>query len=214
MDATSRAMLRSARSVLVLSARRGALVALLIALAPASQAHADWFVTPFIGAKFAGATNFVDLEQGAGNTKLTLGASAGFVGDGLFGVEADFGYSPRFFERSGGTLVARSHVLTLMGNVIVAVPRSVTGYSLRPFVSGGAGLMSVGIDTLAGIFDVDSNLVAINVGGGATGDLSARTSIRFDLRYLKSVTSQGDASVGFGSSNLSFWRAAVGIALR
>ena len=50
-----------------------------IAAASVRPAQAEWFVTPFIGLKFAGDTNFVDLEQGAGNTKVTLGAAAGFV---------------------------------------------------------------------------------------------------------------------------------------
>ena len=45
-------------------------------LAP-SSAGADWFVTPFIGFKFAGVTTFVDLENGVGDTKLTLGGSGG-----------------------------------------------------------------------------------------------------------------------------------------
>jgi hypothetical protein len=186
---------------------------LLLVFAGANRAGADFFVTPFIGLKFAGDTNLVDLEQGASNTKLTLGATVGVIGDGPIGVEADFGYSPRFFERSSGSLVARSHVLTLMGNLIVTVPRTLTGYALRPFVSGGAGLMQVDIDDVAGIIPVDSNLFAVNVGGGAVGGLTNRTSIRFDLRYFRSVTNEDEDTVGFGTS-LSFWRAAVGLTIR
>jgi hypothetical protein len=179
--------------------------------------QAEWFVTPFLGVKFAGTTNFVDLEQGAGNTKISVGASAGIISDGLFGVEGEFGYSPRFFERSASFssgLIASSHVLTLMGNVIVAVPRSVTGLSLRPFVSGGAGLMRVGIDDVAGVLAFDSNLFGINVGGGATGALTNRTSVRLELRHFKSVTREDADSAAFGPTRLSFWRAAVGVTVK
>jgi hypothetical protein len=185
-----------------------------VSLAAARTASAEWFITPFIGVKFAGDTNFIDLEQGASNTKLTLGAAAGFVGDGLLGVEGELGYSPRFFERSSGSLVARSNVLTLMGNVIITAPRALTGYSLRPFVSGGGGLIHVGIHDVADVLSVDTNLFGINVGGGAVGVLTTRTSVRFDLRYFKSVSAEEEASPGIGPTRISFWRASVGLAIR
>ena len=50
----------------------GVLALALVLMCPAA-ASADWFITPFIGLKFAGDTNLVDLESGASNTKLTLG---------------------------------------------------------------------------------------------------------------------------------------------
>jgi len=189
-------------------------LAVLVLLASVTSASAEWFITPFLGVKFAGDTNFPDLEQGAGSTKLTLGAAAGIVGEGLFGVETELGYSPRFFERSNGSLIARSNVLTLMGNVIITAPRSLTGYSLRPFVSGGGGLIHVGIQDVADILSVSENLFGINVGGGAVGVLTPRTSVRFDLRYFKSV-SNGDAeNVVVAGPGISFWRASVGLAIR
>jgi Outer membrane protein beta-barrel domain len=189
-------------------------LALVLVLASNRAAHADWFVTPYLGLKFAGATNFVDLEFGASNTKATLGVTAGVLSDGLFGVEADVGYTPRFFERSSGSLVASSQVFTVMGNLIVTVPRSLTGYSLRPFVSGGAGLMHVSIDDVAGVIPINSNLFGVNVGGGAVGGLTYRASIRFDLRYFKGVTTTEEEAVGLGRTTLSFWRAAVGLTIR
>jgi hypothetical protein len=197
-----------------LYALRRVVLAAVISLGSAGPARADWFVTPFLGLKFAGDTNFVDLEQGASNTKTTLGVSAGMITDGLLGFEGELGYSPRFFERSNGSLVARSNVLTLMGNVIITAPRSLTGYSLRPFVSGGGGLMHVGIHDVANVLDVNSNLFGIDVGGGAVGDLTRRTSVRFDLRFFKSVSAEDQDMVGFGRTTLSFWRAAVGLAIR
>jgi hypothetical protein len=196
------------RTILVAAA---ALLASLVSVMPAS---AEWFITPFVGVKFAGDTNFPDLEQGAGNTKLTLGAAAGVVGEGLFGVETELGYSPRFFERSNGSLIARSNVLTLMGNVIITAPRSLTGYSLRPFVSGGGGLIHVGIQDVADILSVSENLFGVNVGGGAVGVLTPRTSVRFDLRFFKSVTNGDAENVVVAGPGISFWRASVGLAIR
>ena len=188
------------------------ILALALVLASPAAASADWFLTPFAGLKFAGDTNLVDLESGASNTKFTLGGIVGWIDPRVLGFEADVGYSPRFFERSSGILVARSHVITVMGNVVVSVPQEVTGDSLRPFISGGAGLMRIGIDDVAGLLPVNSNLFGINVGGGATGRLTAVSSLRFELRYFKSITND-DEAVREGTS-LSFWRAGVGLTLR
>jgi hypothetical protein len=176
-------------------------------------ARADFFVIPFAAIKFAGDATIADLDSGAGNAKFTLGGMAGVLTDGLFGVEADVAYVPRFFERSAGTLVARSHVYTVMGNVMVAVPRGVSGYSLRPFLSGGAGLMHVSINDIAGVTAINANMFGINVGGGALGPISDVLDIRFDLRWFKSVTSGGERPLRPGPA-LAFWRAAVGITIQ
>jgi len=181
---------------------------------PPAYASADWILSPFIGLKMGGDTNFVDLDQGAGATKLTLGGSAGLLGDGVLGVEADFGYSPRFFETATrARLVFRSSVTTLMGNVIVAMPRELTRDSLRPYFVGGLGLLRATIDDVAGVFQVDSNLLGLSVGGGAIGAISARTSLRFDLRHFKNISKE-DTRVGFGTTRLGFWRLTAGLTLR
>lgn len=195
------------------SCRRGIVAAVALLLLTAAPARADFFLTPFAAIKFAGDASIVDLESGASNAKFALGGMAGFLSDGFFGAEADVTYVPRFFERSSGSLVARSHVLTFMGNVMVAAPRRVTQYSLRPFVSGGAGLMSINIDDVANAIPVDSNLFGVNVGGGAMGPLTNAVDVRFELRWFKSVTA-GDAMPLLPRSALSFWRAAVGLTIR
>ena len=186
---------------------------MVLSLFASVPAHADFFITPFAGIKFAGDASIAELDFGASNTKFTLGGMAGVLGDGIFGVEADVAYVPRFFERSAGTIVTRSHVFTLMGNVIVTVPRTITGYSLRPFVSGGAGLMRVKIDDIADILPVDSNLFGINAGGGAMGPLTPLMDVRMELRWFKSLTSGNETPLLPGSA-LSFWRAAVGLTIR
>jgi hypothetical protein len=193
---------------------RPVLAALAFTLLTAAPASADFFFTPFAAIKFAGDARLAaDLESGASNAKFTVGGMAGVLSDGLFGVEADVTYVPRFFERSSGMLVARSHVLTVMGNVMVAAPRSLTQYSLRPFVSGGAGLMHINIDDVANVIPVDSNLFGVNVGGGAMGPLSNSFDVRFELRWFKSVTT-GNAETILPGTALSFWRAAIGLTIR
>jgi opacity protein-like surface antigen len=213
--ATSRVPSLPGRSCACSSKSRVTATALLSAcvlLLPA-PARADFFLTPFAAIKFAGSASIIDLESGASNTKFALGGMAGFLGDGVLGAEADVTYVPRFFERSSGSLVARSHVLTFMGNVMLAAPRSATQYSLRPFVSGGAGLMQINIDDVADVIPIDTNLFGVNVGGGATGPLTNMLDVRFELRWFKSVTT-GDATPLLPRSALSFWRAAIGFTIR
>ena len=202
-----------ARSFGCSSSWRITVAALILALFAPTPAFADFFITPFAGIKFAGDASIVDFDSGASNTKFTFGGTAGVLGDGLFGVEADVAYLPRFFERSTGTLVVRSHVFTLMANIIVAVPRTITGYSLRPFVSGGAGLMHVNIDDVLDVLPVNSSLLGLNIGGGATGPLTQLMDVRMELRWFKSLTTGSDTPLLPGTA-LSFWRATVGLTIR
>jgi hypothetical protein len=76
-----------------------------------------------------------------------------------------------------------------MGNVVLTTPRLWTEYSLRPFVSGGVGLLHALAQDSGGIElpDVDTSLWGINVGAGAIGFLSDRTGIRFEMRYYDTL---------------------------
>jgi opacity protein-like surface antigen len=194
--------------------RRLILALVLVASVRPELAYADWLVTPFIGLKFGGATGILDLDFGVDTTKLSLGGSVALIGDGLLGIEADFGYTPGFFNRdSPPDLVVSSNVTTLTGNVLVLVPRALVGESLRPYVIGGAGWMHAGINDVEGALPVSANLVGLTVGGGAIGPLSPRTSLRFELRYFRNL-SDFPHEIVVGGTRLSFWRATVGVAVR
>ena len=192
---------------------RTAVAVLFLTVVAGTPAHADFFVTPFAAIKFAGDSRIIDVDSGAANARFTLGGMVGFLSDGIVGVEGDVTYVPRFFERSAGTLVARSHVITAMGNVMLAVPLSVTGYSLRPFISGGAGVMHINIDDALDILPVDSNLFGVNVGGGAVGPLTNALDVRFELRWFKSVSAGNERTLLPGPA-LSFWRVAIGLTIQ
>jgi hypothetical protein len=187
--------------------------AVAFAVVGPAAASAEWFVTPFVGIKFASSTSIVDLEQGASNPKMTLGVSATILSERILGLEGELGYSPRFFERSGTSdLIARSNVTTLFGNVVFAVPRAITRDSLRPYAVAGVGLVHVGINDAPGIFPVDTNLVGIGIGGGALGRLTNRTSLRFEVRHIRNLAPAKENVPGFGG-NIKYWRATVGVAL-
>ena len=117
-------------------------------LAPAPAA-AEWQVRPFIGFTFGGATTFVDPEKAIETQNAVIGVSGGWLGE-IFGLEADFGRAPGFFQTdeppdsaAAEPDLLTSAVTTLTGNVVIALPARMAGYGLRPYFSGGAGLMHV-----------------------------------------------------------------------
>jgi hypothetical protein len=177
-------------------------------------ASADVIITPFVGKTF-GAQQTFTLAASTDKQSWILGGSAAWLSDNLFGAEIDFGYAPRFFTSNQALLRGSNTVVSITGNVLLAVPVVVTRDSLRPYVSAGMGLLHAGVDDAASLnTDVLSNFTAISVGGGAIGFLSPRTGVRFDLRHVRSVTRGMNPATGEGEPRLGFWRATIGVALR
>jgi hypothetical protein len=194
-----------------------AVAVVLLMLWPASAAAQEWQLKPFLGLTFAGETTIVDPEEAAGDIHLALGGGVSWIGE-ILGVEADFGFVPGFFsgdrEESEGRLVISSSVMTLTGNVIIALPRRMTEYTLRPYVAGGVGLMRVGKEDLGDAFPVTLNVWTIDIGGGATGFLSDTVGLNWDLRYFRNITGEPPPGSSFGAPRLSFWRLTMGVVLR
>ena len=194
--------------------RRLAVALLLLLWTPPAAAHADWQVTPFLGNAFAVETSFLVFEEGL-DRRLTLGASVALLGDGVFGLEAEVGHMPRFFEGDDPLgLVLSSRVTTVSSGVIVTAPLALTRESLRPYLALGIGLMQARSKHVAGVLPVNENLYAVNVGVGATGFLTDRTGLRFDLRHFRGLGAADAPMARAGVSRLSFWRATAGVTLR
>src|SRR6185436_20757572 len=111
------------------------------------QARADGFVSPWIGSAFGSGdgvrngVSFPELENG----QTTFGITAGGMGGGIIGGEVDFGYSPSFFGDK--TLFGSNTVMNLMGNLIIGIPvGGQHGAGIRPYVTGGLGLLRTQID--------------------------------------------------------------------
>lgn len=178
-------------------------------------AHADYLFVPFVGGAFAGKTSFLNLEQGAGSTQLILGGAAGWLTAGIIGFEGEFAYAPRFFERDNlAGVIAGSNVITLGGSVIAAVPQQITGYSLRPYVIGGLGLIHSSIDYDNIFPSVNDNSLGFNVGAGAIGFLTPRTGVRFELRHFRTLDRQASRADEVVLPRLSFWRFTAGVVIR
>jgi hypothetical protein len=193
---------------------RVCLLAFLFLCGSGAEARADFLITPFLGPVFGGNTTLLDLDVGAASSKhWTFGGNAAWLSDRILGVEADFSIVPGFFQNSGGTgLVLGSRVTTLMGNLIVAMPLSVSRDSLRPYVVGGLGLLHATTEDVLSLNE-SGDWLGLQIGGGAIGMITNRAGVRFDLRHL-SALSRDTTLRGERTSQLSFWRATVGVTLR
>jgi outer membrane protein with beta-barrel domain len=192
-----------------------ALVWIALLLKPAA-ASAEFQVKPFLGLTFGAATTLVDAAAGSDSRHVAIGVSAIYLGE-IFGVEAEVSQVPKFFQRSDADLTLNSVINTVSGSVIVALPRRMSGYSLRPYAVVGFGLLHARTDTAArSAFDVTSNMGAIDLGGGVTGFVSDRIGIGWDLRYFRRVSGGPAPTTGlvFGEPQLSFWRAYMAVVVR
>ena len=196
-----------------LAAAVGVLALSTLAAVSAAEA-ADSQIRPFVGATFGGSTSFVDLEGAAGKLNPAIGVSAVLLGD-IFGGEVEVADAPGFFQTGNKHLVLSSRVTTVTANVVVGMPRRMTEYSLRPYLVGGAGLVRVKIDDVFGLVPVSSVLPAFDIGGGATGFLSTRVGVFWEVRRFQSMArATADRGVTFGEERVSFWRATMGLAIR
>jgi len=202
---------------------------LLVVLAPRA-ASAEWHFTPLFGVTFGGNTTLVDLQHGTDKKHMNFGGAVSRFGQGVIGVEGIVIYTRHFFEFDGKgdsaptvplPSIEKSYTLSAMGNVVLTVPKRWTEYFLRPYVSGGFGLLrAVSIDQPdavqgGSLFGVDSTMPAFNVGGGAIGFLTQGTGIRFDVRYHAGLRHDpGDDNVIAPELHLRYVTAQVGVVIR
>ena len=205
----------------------------LCLVAAPRAASAEWHFTPFIGDTFKGNTTIIDPELATGDKHATFGGTVTRLGSGIFGAEGVFEIIPGFFQGKPGRtdaagtpiqsdVVESSRVTTLMGNVVLTAPRKYTEYFLRPFVSGGFGLLRVTKIDVAPpgaqpLFPVEANLAGFNIGGGAVGFFSQNTGVRFDVRYFSTLHDTERADVATSNNDpihLRYFTLSVGVVIR
>jgi hypothetical protein len=172
---------------------------------PASARAQSTYLTPYIGSSFN--SSFDDYDFG---TKLHYGAALTWLGRSGLGFEVDFGYAPTFFEPGEDSffdLDPKGTVVTLMGNVVAGGG----GGGLKPYVSGGFGLMRSRIETVREALDYRDNGFGVNVGGGIRGG-SGRLGLRGDLRYFRQISDLTPIR-SFELGAFSFWRGTVGLSV-
>ena len=189
--------------------KRSVTLAALLLMLAAPSARADWLLTPNIGTTFGADAN--------GREHLTYGVSLGWMGRGIFGFEADFQYTPEFFEPNDDDIdfIDSSNVLTVMGNAIIGIPiGGQTGAGLRPFGVVGVGLLQSQQESADEVFDFDNNEFGFNVGGGVMAFVTDHVGLKGDIRYVRSFDSVGDNITTVSVGDFDFWRANFGATFR
>jgi hypothetical protein len=205
--------------------RRLLAIGTLCLLAGGRSASAEWHFTPMAGLTFSGDTTMLDWENATGNTHPNFGGAVSLLGGGLLGIEGIAISTPGFFKSGdrAGTAplltgqrvpVKSSRSLAVMGNLLVTAPRRWTEYGLRPFVSGGWGLMHAQVIDAPEILPERTTSVGFNVGGGALGFFSRGTGLRFDLRYYQTLHAKGEGPVEFPPVRVRYMSLSVGLVLR
>jgi opacity protein-like surface antigen len=204
-----------------MSLRKFVITASLVVVASAAaptKASADWLLTPFIGATFGGNANLADSGLDVKNEferRLSYGASIAWMGAGIFGFEADFGYSPNFFQSADNgnkiNFVGDGNETTLMANVVLGAPLG----GVRPYVSGGAGIMKSKVDNVDQFFDKPTSTDwGYDVGAGVMGFFSHNIGLRGDVRYFRSLQKDESNTLDLALGSFKFWRGTVGVTFK
>jgi hypothetical protein len=165
-----------------------------IAGSPAT-ASAQGFVSPWAGIVFG--TDAVDSNRPA------FGVAAG-AANGIVGFEANFGYTPNFFDENDFD----NNELDLMGNLLIGPMAGSGGYGIRPFVVGGLGLIRTSFEGTDA-----TNDFGFNVGAGLEGYFSPHVGLRGDVRYFRTINADDVEDVDFDLGEFDFWRATIGITI-
>ena len=202
----------------------------VLVLALAAPARADWLLTPYFGVVFGGAANqfsIADLDDEF-EQRIDLGVSLGYYTRGVLGFEFDYSMAPNFFQFTGGTgnfdlLDLDSSVQTMMGNIVLAVPVGGPDGPVRPYVSGGLGTIRTQLRSESDVFDdLTSNDSGYNFGAGAHLLAKGRFGLRFDIRYFRGFEAIDDEDPvdnplfeqPFANEVFNFWRGTIGATFR
>jgi opacity protein-like surface antigen len=174
-----------------------------------AAAHADILLTPFAGITFASTTG--DDEIGAEidlDNRWALGGALAVLGSNGLGFEVDLGFIPDFFEPKDldVDLLGTNNVTTFMGNLMFVGNAG----SVRPYVTGGAGLNRSQIGEFGELFDATESSLGINAGAGLFLG-SGRVSLRGDLRYFRNVSESDDPLIDEALKDMRFWRGTIGV---
>lgn len=188
------------------------LILLTVILIPA-RAQADVLLIPFFGVNFGGDAG-KDLSGAFDSKQFNWGVSFAAMGAGVFGVEGDLGYSPDFF---GKTDAGGSHVLTLMGNLVLGIPfGGQRGFGIRPYGLVGMGLMRSSAKFVGPVGNVDENKLAWDFGGGVIIFFGTNVGIRGDVRYFRTFEALDILGIDIVDSpgKLDYTRGTFGVVFR
>jgi len=186
------------------------LFTLLLAISPA---YADGFVVPNIGVNFGGDASATLIDATQDSSKVSYGVVAGFMSDGIFGVEEDFAYAPNFFGKGGS--INSDRTLTLMTNLLIGIPiGGQHGAGVRPYASVGLGLINRNVDSFVPSTNFSANNLGYDLGAGVMGYFANHVGIRAGVQYFRNFERTGANIIGLDAGEFNFFRGSVGVLFR
>ena len=180
--------------------------AAMFVLGTASRAHADGFISPFIGYNFGGDSGCAEVTNCEKKTR-NIGVSVGSLGS-VVGGEFEFNFIDQFFGQTTGV---SSNLFTMMGNVMFAPKVG----AIQPYVLTGLGLMKTHVEfTTAGLVSTNNNNLAWDIGGGVMGFFTPHFGIRGDLRYFHSFQNLSVLNFSLSDTKLDYGRVAGAVVLK
>ena len=189
--------------------RRRSLAALFAALflfAGTRSAHAQGFISPFIGYNFGGDAGCPEITN-CKDKRTDYGVSFGALGS-IVGFEAEVGYTKNFF---GETLGNSSNVLTFMSNFMLAPKIG----PFQPYGLAGVGLIRTSVQGVG--TSNDQNQFGWDLGGGLMVFFGAHVGVRGDVHYYHAfqvLDFLNLPALGLGGKKLDYGRAAVGVVFK
>jgi opacity protein-like surface antigen len=190
----------------------------LLLACSSTSASAEWLFTPYAGLNWGGTARFNDAIQFYDDEfkpRMAFGGAVTWTTGSALSFEFDFGFLPQFFaDRTADDFFewGDSRVMTFMGNVNYS-PISFKG--MRPYASGGAGLINTRIKDPLDAYTVTSSDFGVNAGGGVTFPITDTLAIRGDARYFRILQENLPAQTeDVALGKFYFWRTTVGLTLR
>lgn len=170
-------------------------IGMMAAAAPA------WAQTPYSGL----LTGHLGVASGGDQRggRVSSGAAIAVLEERGLGAEVDFGFSGNLDD----TRFDRGHLRSLMVNLLGALP---TGMRIRPYLTGGVGLLHVHAATRPDDPGVSRLDFGFNAGAGAFYEVNEFVSLRGDVRYIRNLDRHEDLA-GIADGFLDYWRTSVGV---
>ena len=167
----------------------------------AAPARADWFLTPYLGVVFGGASNQFSVNDSDDEfeQRVNFGGSLRWNANSVIGFEGDVDFAPNFFQFTGGggnfdLLDMDSSVRTITGNIVFQLPiGGRLGPGFRPYVLAGLGSVRTRLRSETDVFDdIVSDDTIYSFGAGFDVFASDHFGLRADARYFRGFESLDD----------------------
>jgi hypothetical protein len=184
------------------------------------RVESHWLASGFVGSNFGADTD---------GASVNFGGNIGYLWRGALGGEFSAAFTPDFqLDPGRSALIAgeQPQVNSYMANLIGAIPMGFDG-QWRPYISAGLGALTLRADTIPAApgqpqIEPDDTRFAGNVGLGILGFMG-NWGVRGDVRYFHGFAQDTafdpvtNPTTDVGRqilSELGFWRANVGLAVR